>query len=173
MNRPRIAERGPAGLVLWLRQDQPAIYRQLMATVPEVAQIETLIQQEESGGLGWLANIGSAIAGFARNALPKLVASLPQIASTAVDVAGQVYVAKQQKKLIDSQIKQAELNQPPLATAVVPNQYVTTVNPVTGAREVQPAVTLRQTIIPGVPDVVTYGGGALLALALAKRFRLF
>jgi hypothetical protein len=169
-----IQERGPAGLVLWLRKYQPAVYAQLVATVPEVADIEATIRQQEAGGLGWLANIGKAIAGFAKNAMPKLVSALPKIAATAVDVGSQVYVAKQQKKLIDSQIKQAELNQPPLQTAEVPGQLVQVRDPVTGAPMQQPAVRLTQrpTLIPGVPDPVTYIGGGLLALALLKRFRV-
>lgn len=166
---PQIQQRGAAGLVLWLRRDQPAIYSRLVQTVPAVAQIETLIQQQQDGGLGWLAQVGSAIAGFAKTALPKLVEALPQIASTAVDVAGQVYVAKQQAKLVDAQIKQAQANQPPLATAQVPGQQIAIVDPVTGQYVTQPAVVAHRTLIPGVPDPVTYVGGGLLLLLLARR----
>lgn len=171
---PQISTRGPAGLVLWLRRDQPAIYSQLVQTVPEVAQIDTLIRQEETGGLGFLSRVGSAISGLAKTALPKLAAALPQIASTAVDVAGQVYAAKAQKKLIDSQIKQAELNQAPLPTAQVPNQQIAVTSPVTGQQVTQPAVVLRSQaqLIPGVPNAVTYIGGGLLAVLVLKRLRI-
>lgn len=171
MQTPSIEERGPAGLVLWLRQDQPAVWAQLVARIPEAATIENVIRQQENlQGLGFFAAIGRAIMGYAKTAMPKLVAALPEIASAAVQVGGQVLVAQQQKKLIDAQIKQAEAGQAPLSTQVVPNQFVA-VPSVTGSGLVSQPRVVRTTLIPGVPDVAVYLGGAMLFALVLKRFR--
>lgn len=169
MKTPTINERGPVGLVLWLRQDQPAVWQQLVTAIPEVANIEATIRREESlQGLGLFAQIGKAIAGFAVKALPKITAALPQIATAAVEIGGQVLVAKQQKKLIDSQIKQAEANQAPLPTAMVPNQSVAVPDFTGAGYTLQPRV-VAATLIPGVPDAVTYVGGGLVLLVALKK----
>lgn len=169
MKTAPISERGPVGLVLWLRQDQPAVWQQLVAAIPEVANIEATIRREESlQGLGFFANIGKAIVGFAKNAMPKLVKALPQIATAAVEIGGQVIVAKQQKKLIDSQIKQAEASQAPLPTALVPGQAVAVPDYTGAGVQYQPRV-VAATLIPGVPDAATYVGGGLLLLVVLKK----
>lgn len=163
----RINERGPAGLVLWLREEQPAVWRQLVATQPAVASVEALIRQNQNlQGLGWFANIGKAIAGAARKALPAIKAALPEIATAAVQVGGQVLIAKQQAKLIDKQVKAAEAGQAPIQTAVVPGQQLL-VPTATQGTLAQPVVRAAS-IIPGVPDMVTYVGGGLLVLILAR-----
>lgn len=171
MRRPRIAATGPAGFVLWLKQDQPAIYAQLARRVPELQNIDAALAADHNlDGLGWIAQVGSAIAGAARTAWPKIVAALPEIASAAVQVGGQVYAAKQQTELIKAQMKQAAAQQAPLQTATAPGA-LQVVDPATGRVTAQPRV-VAATIIPGVPDVVTYVGGGLLALLIAKQLKL-
>lgn len=165
--------KGKAGFLLWLRQDQPAIYAQLRATVPEVAQFESLWREVEAGemqGLGWLQQTMSAIGNVAKNAWTKVLANMPKIINGALEIGGQVYAAKQQKKLIDSQIKQAEAGQAPLSTGIDPGQQML-VPTYTGGTAAQPLVyaTQKQEIIPGIPDVVTYVGVGALGLLVLKK----
>jgi hypothetical protein len=171
---PPIETRGPAGLILWLRRDQPALYEALANKVPEIADIEGLIRQSQLEGLGVFGKIGSLIAGLAKKAVPAIVKNLPAIASTAVQVGSQVLLAKEQTKVIKAQIKAAELNQPPAPTAEVVGQSVAVRDPVTGAVLTQPRVVVDQTRewIPGVPNPITLLGGGLLGVAVLKALKI-
>lgn len=169
MNRPTIQSRGPAGFLLWLRQDQPAVYQRLLDTVPDAAVIDTMMREAENGTLGFFAEIGAAISRAAKTAFPKIVAALPKITATVVEVGGTVYAAKAQKDLIDAQVKQAKADQAPLATQAV----VTSAGGWSMTAPQGTAVTIvRKPLIQGVPDAVVYGAGAVLALLVLKRARI-
>lgn len=175
---PRIMVKGPAGYLLWLRQDLPAVYAATVAHFPAVAKFDQELRsilRQRGLGFDW-SSIGSALSsaasgiGSTLSSVGSFVAqNTPAILTTGAGLYG--LIAKQQ--MLDSQLSLAQAGQYPAQTGIIQspgNQpYLTTIAPsgaVSSYGNYYGSSLLSSTIM-GIPSwifLVGAAGGAILLL---------
>lgn len=168
---------GPAGYLLWLRQDLPPVYAALVAKFPAVAHFDGVLRNELAvRGLGFdWSTIGDALSsaasgvGSALSSVGSYVASnTPAILATGAGIYG--LVVKQQ--VLDSQLSAAQRGGYPAQTGVVqmPGNapYLSAVAP-TGYS--YGASSLMTSTIGGIPTWILLAGGGLGLILLLRARR--
>lgn len=153
----------------WLNHEHPAIYRKTMRSLPTDVRLKGL------GSLGWInflvqavATVGSAVLG--KKQVDKQVALQKKALALSDAQAAADRTQAAQLELLEVNTKRAQAGLPPVDLS----GKVVNTGPLPTPSALVPyggATTAKATLIPGVPNVVTYVGGgilALLALRMAK-----
>ena len=159
------ATRNQVSYLKWLAYKYPAIYRRAVANIPTDVRLNGGL-----GSMGWInfvvqaiATVGSAVLG--KKQVDKQVAVQKkalqlQDAQAALDRAQALQV-----ELLEVNTKRAQAGLPPVDAA---GKVINTAKLPTPTALAPYTQTTAATLIPGVPDVVTYVGGALLGLGALR-----
>jgi hypothetical protein len=172
---PRVTVPGIAGYLLWLKQDLPAVYANVMQKFPEVAAFDARLKSVLAAkGLGFdwssigsdLSSAASSVGSVLANVGSYVAQNTPAILTTGAGLYG--LVAKQQ--MLNTQLQLAQSNQLPVQTGIVQSAgnapYLTAIAPTGGVMQSSAYGGIMQSTIAGVPTwvflVAAVAGGALL-----------
>lgn len=161
-----MSTRNQVAYLKWLNANHPAFYRRAVGNVPTDVR-----GRDGLGSLGWInflvqaiATVGSAV--IAKKQVDKQVALQKKALALSDAQASADRTQAAQFELLEVNTKRAQAGQPPVDLS---GRVVNTAALPTPAALRQYASTrAAATLIPGIPDVATYLGGALLGFGLLK-----
>ena len=113
---PQINVPGWAGFLLWARQEQPAIYSQLVTEVPAVASFESAYQNAGLGDISdWFSGLGDTLS----SAGSSIMSAITTIAPAALTLGTSLIQSKSQQNLLNTQLKLAQINAKPAQTTTI------------------------------------------------------
>lgn len=155
------ATRNQVAYLKWLAANHPAIYRRAVSSVPTDVRLS---------GLGWInfvvqaiATVGSAVLG--KKQVDKQVALQKKALALSDAQAAADRTQAAQLALLEVNTKRAQAGLPPVD---LQGKVVNTAALPTPSALAPYTQTTATTLIPGVPDMVTYIGGALLGLGALR-----
>lgn len=178
---PKIEYPGAIGYLLWLRRDQPVLYKAALAKFPAVKLFENAVQQE-SNNLGDFSDVFSSISDTVGSSLSSIGSFLSTNAVPLLTAGAGVYMATKQADIAQAQLQLAQTQRPPQQTGVaytaqgqpyvvpVQQNYPSLLNPSAGFSVRAAPVAYNSGAILGVPVWVWAAGAAgLVAVVLLSR----
>lgn len=157
--------RNQIAFLKWLASKHPAIYQRALRNVPADIALNGL------GAMGWInfvvqaiATVGSAVLG--KKQVDKQVALQKKALALSDAQASADRAQAAQLALLEVNTKRAQVGQPPVD--INGNVINTAKLPTPAALTQYAPPQVSATLIPGVPDMVTYLGGALLGLGALR-----